>query len=110
MYTNAPIEMPEWNEETQTEFEKFAEPAGILEMPPTPDDWLEEKDDWQAGEGTDPADWPDSVEITLSLEDLEMLVRPRPCDLAVALAGHPLSSNWTQPHPCRRVFSSREVG
>jgi len=74
MHTNAPLEMPEWDEETETDFEKFAEAAGISEMPPTPNDWLEEKDDWQAGEGTDPADWPDGVEITLSLQDLEMLV------------------------------------
>lgn len=72
MHTNAPIEMPEWDEETETEFEEFAQAAGISEMPPTPDDWLPEVDQWEPGPGRD--DVLLDVSATLPIDNCDLLV------------------------------------
>lgn len=56
---------PDWHDESETEFSEFAEAMGIPQMPPTPDDWLPELNQWDPGPSNKPEE--SALEVTVAL-------------------------------------------
>lgn len=59
---------PEWHEETEPQFSASLQLRGIPQMPPTPDDWLPELNQWEPGRRKSPEEPPLEVTVTLPKE------------------------------------------
>lgn len=59
---------PRRDEETETDFSESVRATGIPQMPPTPDDWLPEVNQWEPEPRKRPEDSPLEVTVTLPTE------------------------------------------